>query len=132
MKREYPEIGSHVSYVRADQDGQIYDGEGKVMAIFIGPDKRLMVQVRDLSNAWNVDLAAINPDADFRARYADAIFEVQRLTKEGNELVKKTVDEFNAKVEDAYRPVLGDFLEIEFPEVKKAPDGEDFPAAEAA
>lgn len=116
MTKEYPKIGQSVAYARADEKGQVHQGKGKVSAIFVGVDKRLMVQVRDGENAWNVDLAMIDPSPDQVDRYSAAIVEVQRLTDEGNAKVKATVDAFNADVEAVYKSVLGDFVDMDAPE----------------
>lgn len=112
MNSLYPPIGTFVKYIRADAEGKIHQGEGQVRAIFLNPDRRQMVQVADGSNVWNVDLAVLNPTPETVKAYEELIVEVRVLTDEGNELVKKTVEEYNAKVEAAYLRVLGSPVDL--------------------
>jgi len=109
----YPALNESVSYARADEKGVTHTGTGKVQAIFIGsPDRRLMVQVKDETEAaWNVDLAMINPTEEELAAYRDAVKEVQAITEEGNGKVKAIVDEYNDKVQGIYVSVLGNAVE---------------------
>ena len=116
---EYPQIGTSVSYLRADDDGQVHQGNGIVQAVFLDPNKRIQAQVRDGEEAWNVDLFCINPNDDTRKAYAKLIKEVQGLTDEGNKLVQKTVSEYNDKVKAAYDAVIGE--PVSFPEPQGEP-----------
>lgn len=88
-----------------------------------------MVQVRDGDTAWNIDLAMINPTPEKVAEYSSAIMEIKALEDRGNGLVKETIASFNAKVDEVYVRVLGDFIDMEPPVVVKAEDGQDQPAA---
>lgn len=88
-----------------------------------------MVQVRDGDTAWNIDLAMINPTPEKVAEYSSAIMEIKELEDRGNGLVKETIASFNAKVDEVYVRVLGDFIDMEPPVVVKAEDGQDQPAA---
>lgn len=105
---KYPEIGSNVSYLRADDKGNIHKGTGIIRAIFLSPDKRLQAQVRDGDAAWNVDFFCINPDDHVHAAYAKMIADVQELTDEGNKLVRETVSSYNDKVKQVYDAVIGE------------------------
>lgn len=129
MSQNYPELGSTVHYARADQAGAVHQGAGKVQAIFVHADRRPMVQVRDGDTAWNIDLAMINPTPEKVAEYSSAIMEIKELEDRGNGLVKETIASFNAKVDEVYVRVLGDFIDMEPPVVVKAEDGQDQPAA---
>lgn len=104
---EYPMLGTKVKYLRADEKGKIFDGEGNVCAIYLDPNKRVMVQVKDGDNAYNVDFFGLNPTADTRKAYEKVIKEVTKITESGNKLVEKTVSEHNDKVSDAYTATLG-------------------------
>ena len=125
MSKTYPELGSVVSYARADEAGAIHTGSGKVQAIFVHADRRAMVQVRDGDSAWNIDLAMINATPEKVAEYSAAIVEIKDLENRGNALVRDTVASFNDKVDAVYQRVLGDFIEMELPKVVKAEDGQD-------
>lgn len=103
----YPTIGSQATYIRSNEKGEVFTGAGVVQAIFIDPRRRLMVQIKDGENAYNVDFATINKDKDFEKEYKAAIKEVAKITKEGNELVQKTVSSYNAEVDSVYDKVLG-------------------------
>jgi len=110
----YPMLNEAVTYARADEKGEVHTGSGKVQAIFIGnPDKKLLVQVKDGDSAWNVDLAMVNYTPEKLEEYRAAVSEVQALTDEGNEIVRKTIDEFNAKVAAVYVRVLGETFDAE-------------------
>lgn len=103
----YPTIGSQATYIRSTPEGEVHLGEGIVKAILVDPRGRLTVQVKDGENVYNVDFATINADEGFADEYAKTIDAVAALTKEGNELVKKTVDGYNAQVDALYNELLG-------------------------
>ncbi len=119
MNTNQPALGSVVSYARADQNGAIHQGQGVVLALFLNPDKRPMVQVRDGQNAWNCDLVTINATPEQVEAYGLAIGQVQALTVEGNDLVKATVSDYNARVQEIYDNALGKPLEIPEPETQE-------------
>lgn len=104
---QYPRIGSYVKYLRADETGKIFTGSGNVRGIFLDPNDRVMVQVKDKDQAYNVDLYGINPTKASRASYKNLIDQVQEITKEGNVLVQKTVESYNTQVMTAYTELLG-------------------------
>ena len=114
--KNYPEIGKGAKYIRADEDGNIAKGFGIVQAIFLDPNKRLMVQIKDGENAWNVDFYGINYTDEVAQGYADLIERVQKITEEGNNLVKETVERYNDAVAEAYTTVLGAPIKAEVPE----------------
>lgn len=105
---KYPALGEKINYMRADaKTGALAFGVGIVRAIFLSEDQRPQVQVLDGENAWNIDLVAVNPTEETKKRYAALVSEVQKISAEGNELVKVTVSEYNEKVRAAYDRVLG-------------------------
>lgn len=116
MTENYPKIGSIVDFTRTDEKGAIHSGKGTVQAIFVDVDGRLKCRVREGQNAWNVEASLINASPDHVAAYSAALVEVQRLTDEGNKLVRETVDSYNARVDEAYAAVLGPKIEIEYAE----------------
>lgn len=110
---KYPRLGEKVTYLKADEKGEVTNGEGIVQAVFLDPNRRVMVQVKDGEHAFNVDIFGINwTQATFNA-YVDIIKNVVTVTEEGNELVKKTVSEYNEKVEALYNDAFGKPVEIE-------------------
>jgi mevalonate kinase len=109
---EYPEIGKSVKYLRADDKGNIFRGFGIVRAIFLDPNDRVQVQVRDGDNAWNIDFFCINPTDETLQEYQEMIADVQRLTDEGNALVKEIVEKYNDLVKQAYDVIIGEPVEV--------------------
>lgn len=124
---EYPVIGSEVTYIRSTPEGEVMEGVGIACAIFLDPRSRLMVQVRDGGNTYNVDFVTINRDEAFFADYAKAIKSVADITAEGNELVTKTVTSYNAQVDEVYNSVLGEPIHVEI--VQPEPAEEESEAA---
>lgn len=108
-----PALGKLVKYIRADEAGELHEGEGSVQAVFLDPRNRAMVRVKDGEHDFNVDLMAINPDKAIFAAYDDLHKRVKEVSEEGNELVKVTVECYNAKVEDIYSELLGEPVEVE-------------------
>lgn len=106
------EIGQHVQYfinrpnVETGENNFI-DGNGTVTALFLNPDKRRMVQVKDGANMVNVELACVDASEETKAAYMGMVETVDALTKEGNEAVRKVADGFNESVQMAYNIVLG-------------------------
>lgn len=110
MNSVYPKIAEKISFIRADGDGKTYEGEGIVRAIYIDPNLRVMVQVAEVtdpSKVFGVDLTMVNPSEENKAAYRDLIAEVQALTNEGNDIVRKTIEDYNGRVQSAYDRVLG-------------------------
>ena len=128
MTHKYPTLGDRVTFIRANQDGHTFTGEGVVIALFLNPDKRPMAQVKATDNqVWNVDLITINYTPETLEAYKSLVTEVQAMTDEGNNLVKSTIDDYNGRVGAAYAAVLGEPLDI--PEYE---DDETDPAEQAA
>lgn len=119
----YPVIGTEVNYMRATPEGEIFEGVGIVKAIHLDPRNRLMVNVMDCDDgkAWNIDFVGVNYGDDMLDKYKHVIAEVSRITKEGNELVQKTVKSYNDDVEKLYSDVLGDPIHFETPEAPEQP-----------
>lgn len=117
---EYPTLGTIVNFIRGNEKGDIFEGEGIVEAIHLDPRNRLMVRIKTNEldencnkRVYNVDLMAINCDDDTKALYADALKDVVGITKEGNDMVQKTVASYNGKVDAIYNKLLGDPVSCE-------------------
>ena len=108
----YPALNSTVKYIRQDYTTkEMVNGEGTVTALFLDPQNRILVAVKDGENKYNVDLAAINPNAEFGDKYKNMLDEVKKVSKEGNGKSQAIVDDYNAMVEALYSEVLGSPLE---------------------
>ena len=114
MSREYPEIGEKIKYIRCDKDGNMEEGYGVVRSIFLDPNDRPMVQVKDGQEAYNIDLYGVNPGEGARETYQKLIETVREIEAEGNALVKETVDRYNQSVSDAYSSVLGKPVKVSY------------------
>lgn len=84
-----------------------FGGEGVVTALFLNPDKRLMVQVKDGEKLVNVEAAMINASEETQNDYRAMVEAVDALSKEGNEALRKVADSYNAQVQEAFNSVLG-------------------------
>lgn len=115
---KYPTIGGQFPYIRATPEGDIIEGVGVVKSIFLDARNRLMVGVIDIVDGkhWNVDYIGVNYGKDTKDKYELVINEVIRISKEGNNLVKETVNRYNDEVEALYSKVLGSPIDIKAPE----------------
>jgi len=114
MKNTLPELGSVVGYVRVDSEKAIHVGSAVVRSIFLSPDDRLMVQVKDREdNAFNVDLVCINPSRGLVKKYEDMMVEVSRISSESNDAIKDMVEGFNETIDDIYNNTIGNPIKIE-------------------
>ena len=116
MTEKYPEIGSQCSYIRSNAEGGTLVGFGTVTAVLLDPRGRVMVQVKDKQNTYNVDIMTINQDEAFHKKYTKAIEDVQRISKEGNDAIAKVAAEYNEQVDAIYNALLGDPIELVLPE----------------
>jgi len=114
----YAQIGSIVTYIRSNEKGEVNTGTGSVQAIFLDPRNRLMARVKDGEKDYNVDYSTLGYSEDTLREYKECLSQVMKITKEGNDLVQKTVASYNAKVEAAYAKFLGNPVVCE---VSKAP-----------
>lgn len=109
--KEYPELGAKVKYLRADENGKMFEGKGNVQAIFLDPNKRVMVQVLDRSadqdQVFNVDLMGIDYTGKTKVAYKKLIEAVQAKTQEGNEKAREIVKQYNDEVDALYSAELG-------------------------
>ena len=105
-------LGDKVTYIRQDKEkNEPVEGEGTVRALFISPEKRIMAQVKDGDEIYNVDFATLNHDEFFLEAYKEVLAKVKEVTKEGNEKVQDIVKEYNAKVDALYADILGETIE---------------------
>ena len=54
----------------------------------------------------------IDASADQIDAYAGAIAEIRAAETEGNDAVRKLVEDFNSKIEQIYKSVLGDKIDL--------------------
>lgn len=124
----YPRIGQTVNYVRQANGGGIETGSGRVLAICLGEDKRLMLhldnEAPEGSQKFNVDLNCVNPTPDFIDRFTVACDTVAKISKRGNDIVAETVKEFNLQVEAEYVGILGEKLCFDHDAVEVLPQSE--------
>lgn len=108
----YPELNSSIKYIRQDYETKkIVSGEGIVKGIFLDPNNRVLVSVKDEENKYNIDLAAVNPTKEFTKLYKEKLKEITEISKEGNDKAQATVDEYNKLVDKIYDDLLGKPLE---------------------
>lgn len=123
--QEYFEIGSEVKYLRHDTELKVYEEHGILRAIFIDPSNRLMAQVRNGENGWNVHYCTLREagaeyESDFVDEYTNLLQAIRGISSEGDAIVQNVVEEYNGQVEDATSAVLGEPLD--FSELSSAED----------
>jgi len=103
-------LGDKVSFIRADEKGNIIEGCGVVVARYMR-DGRELVQVKGVESSHNVFLACVNPSDEFKAAFTAGMIQVQQLTDEGNAKVRELVADYNERVEVVYDGLLGARME---------------------
>lgn len=110
----YPQLGSEIEYVRyVHNRAEFETGKGKVIGIGLDHAKRPVLLVQGIaqdetgSPKFNVDMACVNPSLEFIEKYKLTLEFIQNLSKEGNEKSAKIVEEYNARVDDAFNSILG-------------------------
>lgn len=101
------DINQEVTYLRSDNDYVVQSGSGIVKAIFLDSDSRVVVQVKDGDNVYNIHLACLNASDEFRAQYEALEVQVKALSEAGNAEVRATVAKFNADIESLKTALLG-------------------------
>lgn len=101
------DINQEVTYIRSDNDYAIQSGSGIVKAVFLDSDSRVVVQVKDGDNVYNIHLACINASDEFRSKYEAMEAQVKALSEAGNAEVRATVAKFNADIEALKTALLG-------------------------
>lgn len=114
----YPELGTKVSYVRQNPQGEILTGNATVMAICMDGEKRLTAHLKDTSPQegeepkprFNVPLTCLNPSPDFIEKFAHEMKKVEALVKEATDKNQEIVKKYNAEIAELYTGILGEPL----------------------
>lgn len=106
----YVKINSEIKYLRHDTELKVYEETGIVRAIFLDPDNRLMAQVKNGDNAYNVHYCTLNYDKDMVKQYKDLLQVIRSVSDEGDLKVSETVKEYNNKVQEHTSFLLGEPL----------------------
>ena len=103
-------IGQEVNYLRFESGEGVISGSGQISAVFLEEASgRVMARIVDAEGSvYNIDFATVNCTDAVKDKYADMMKKTEKLTKEGNELVKKTVEKYNKMVEDTASKVFGE------------------------
>lgn len=119
MYKEGFNLGSAVDYVRQHREevGKMISGRGVVRAILVDHLGRRVVQIFDASQkaahqTFNVDILAVNPSDDFKARYAFLLERIAMLSAEGNKMAEEVIRKYNSEIEKAYNEVLGEPVDV--------------------
>lgn len=112
MKIEQANIGAKVKYIRnvpdvETKENTYKEGEGVVVAVFLNPDRRPMVQIKEGDSTFNVDVACINPSEDDKERFKAMTEKVDAIAAEGNQKIKDIGVEYNNRVQAEYTAFLG-------------------------
>ena len=109
----YPKIGTKVKYIQhVGKTGEFIHSEGIIHAITMDPSMRLMAHL-DIVNKegqsvkTNVDLRCLNPSDEFIEDFKKLTADILKISKEGNDIVKKTVELYNTRVAKAHDGILG-------------------------
>lgn len=110
----YPQLGQLVSFVQADQNtGALVEGNGRILAIAMDGAKRPIAHLEHVPNVegkpnFNIDLNALNPSEEFKAKLKTCVESVLKISAEGNAKIGTVVGEYNKQVEAQYTGVLGE------------------------
>lgn len=115
MKLEYyPKLGQLVGFVQADQQtGALVEGKGRILAIAMDGAKRPIAHLEHVPNTegkpnFNIDLNALNPSEEFKAKLKTCVETVLKISAEGNAKVGVVVGDYNKQVDAQYTGVLGE------------------------
>lgn len=117
--QEYFKIGSEVKYLRHDTELKVFQERGIVRAIFIDPNDRLMAQVKNGDNAYNVHYSTLNYEQSMVKPYKDLLQDIRGTSDEGDLLVQEIVDQYNLKVQIFTTALLGEPLVLHTVETKE-------------
>lgn len=115
----YPELGTKVSYVRQNHQGEILTGQATVMAICVDGEKRLTAHLKDTSPqeepkpGFNVPLTCLNPTKEFIEKFTEEMGKVEALVKEASDMNQEIVKKYNAEIAVLYTGILGEPLVFE-------------------
>lgn len=108
------ELGTKVDYIRQDTEKQeLVKSEGIIKGIFLSPENRVLVNIKDGDSSYNVDYNAVNYTEEFENVYNDVLIKVKKVSKEGNDKVQELVSEYNDLVDEMYNTILGEPVEVE-------------------
>lgn len=96
---------------------EIIQGEGIIRSIHVDHTKRLICQVADEKNVFNIDYNCINANQEFIDKYSVMCGSIDQLADEARKKQAKIVEEYNAMISKLRDDVLGKQLEIDY--VKK-------------
>lgn len=110
-------IGQTVTYYRCKPatettEKTFIDGRGVAIAVFLNPDLRPMVQVKDGADVFNIDAAMINSTELARDKYRAMTDMVDKLQTEFNEKQADLVADYNNLIEAAYTSGIGEPVKL--------------------
>lgn len=112
-------LGSAVEYIRQDKAnlGEVLTGQGYVRQIALDHQGRRVVGIFDSSQpeagrVFNVDVLAVNPTPEFKAKFQELVKGIAALQDEGNKAIAALASDYNAKIETLTDTVLGEGLDL--------------------
>lgn len=111
--KEYFKIGSQVNYLRHDNKLEVFEESGTLRAIFLNPDGRLMAQVKNGEEAYNVHYATLFHGGEMIKEYKDLLQDIRSTAGEGDDKASEVVAEYAKLVDGLTTALMGEVVEIE-------------------
>lgn len=116
-----PALGDKVKFVRiqngeAGKEDVLVHGEGTVVGLIIGIQKRVNVMVKDsetsLNKAWTLEPMCINPEVTTAAAYFQHRQRISQMVKEINDKSAAVIEEGNQAIDRVNAEMFGEPLEL--------------------
>lgn len=109
-------LGDSVNYIR-QRGGAVLEGQGVVRGLVLDHTGRRVAAIHDSSQprgheVFNVDVLAVNPSPEFKAKFRELVAKIMALSEEGNKAAAAAVEKYNAQIDAAYNALLGEPLSV--------------------
>lgn len=110
----YPSLGQRVNFIRQGVGTEAVEGSGIIQGIFLDPSRRVMVnletdEVNEVGKKVrrSVHVTCLSSSEEFKAAFKASLETVEKLAEEGNSKSREIVAEYNQRVDEAQRGILG-------------------------
>ena len=114
-------IGEKISYVRhAHSENEVLVGTGKIKALGLDPDNRVIVLVQDDTATgqdgnpavFHVHEKCVNPSAEMEENFRELVKAIQKVETEANAEIKSLTDKANLTIDKLKDNLLGEPVEL--------------------
>ena len=109
-------IGKEVTYLKQDAEKGVFKSKGKVKAIGLDAENRIIVLIQDNERlddnnnpyVCNTFLPCVDPSAEYETKFKQLVKDVQAIQDEANAHIRKLTDDANNALGKLHDELIGE------------------------